>query len=71
MAMQAQIQALIARRATAGARGAVEGSNTGFNIEVAKPLVLNGEAERVEGFIIACRLFLRIKIRGAIVEKQI
>jgi len=71
VAMQAQIQALIARRATAGARGAVEGSNTGFNIKMAKPLVLNGEAERVEGFIIACRLFLRIKIRGAMVEKQI
>jgi len=62
---------LIARRETAGAGGAVEGSNIGFNIEVAKPLVLNGEVRRVGGFIIACRLFLRIKIRGAMVEKQI
>jgi len=49
----------------------MEGSNTRSNIEVAKPPVCNGEAERMEEFITACRLYLRIRMRGAIVDKQI
>ena len=47
------------------------GSNTGPNMEVAKPAIFNGEAGKVGGFIIACRLFLRIKLRGATVEEQV
>jgi len=38
---------------------------------VAKLPVFNGESRRVEGFITVCRLFLRIKMRGAMVEEQI
>jgi len=52
-------------------RGATDGSNTGSNIEVAKPPVFNGEAGRVGEFIMACRLYLRIKMREAMVEEQI
>ena len=63
--MQAQIQVLIARAAV------VKGFNTGSNIEVAKLPVFNGEAGRVGGFIIACRLYLRIRMRGATMEEQI
>jgi len=59
-----QIQALIAG-------GAIERSNTGSNIEVAKPPVFNGEVERVGGFITVYRLYLRMRIREATVEKQI
>ena len=70
MAMQVQIQALIAGEAVAGG-GAIEGSNTGSNIEVAKPPVFNGEAERVGGFIMACKLYLRMRMRGAAIEEQI
>ena len=65
--MQVQIQTLLA--ATGGET--TKGPNRGFSIKVAKPLVFNGEAGRVGGFITACWLYLRIKIRGATVEEQI
>ena len=69
MAMQIQIQALIAGEAVAE-RG-VEGSNTESYMEVAKPLVFNREAGKVGGFITACRLYLRMKMRETMVEEQI
>jgi len=40
-------------------------------MEVAKPSIINGEAERVGEFITACRLYLRMKIRKATVEEQV
>ena len=69
--MQAQIQALLA----AGGEGAESieretiGSNIGPQMEMAKPSIFNGEAERIGGFIIACRLYLRMKMRKATVEE--
>ena len=47
------------------------GSNTGPNMEVAKPAIFNGEAGKVGGFITACRLYLRMKMRGTSVEEQV
>jgi len=67
--MQVQIQALIT--AGAGAERGTEESNTGSHMEVAKPPVFNGEAERVGEFIITCKLYLRMKMRGATVEEQV
>jgi len=67
--MQIQIQALIVGGAVAG-RGA-EGSSIGSHMEVAKPPVFNREAEKVGGFITACKLYLRMKIRETTVEEQI
>ena len=67
--MQAQIQALIV--GGAGAERGVIGSNMGPQMEVAKPPVFNREAGKVGGFITACRLYLRMKMREAAVEEQI
>ena len=67
--MQAQIQALLAAGGGARAGSTETGSNMGPYMEVAKPAIFNGEAGKVGGFITACRLFLRMKLRGAIVEE--
>ena len=47
------------------------GSNMGSHMEVAKPAIFNGEVGKVEGFITACRLYLRMKMRGNMVEEQV
>jgi len=71
-AMQAQIQALLAVvGGGVGAGGVATGTNAGFHMEVAKPAIFNGEAGRVGGFITACRLYIRMKLRGNTVEEQI
>ena len=54
-----------------GAREAMKESNTRPNIKVAKLPIFNGEVGKVGDFIIVCKLYLRIKLRGAIVEEQI
>ena len=47
------------------------GSNAGSHMEVAKPAIFNGEAGKVGGFIMACRLFIRMRLRGTMVEEQV
>jgi len=69
-AMQAQIQALLAAGGGGAERG-VMGSNTGPHMEVAKPAIFNGEAGKVGGFVTACRLYLRMKMREVMVEEQV
>ena len=54
-----------------GAKEAMKESNTRPNIKVAKLPIFNGEVGKVGDFIIVCKLYLRIKLRGAIVEEQI
>ena len=70
-AMQAQIQVLLAVQGGAGVRGEAAGSNVGSHMEVEKLIIFNGEAAKVGGFITACRLFLRMKMRGATVKEQV
>jgi len=70
-AMQVQIQALLVAQGGVGAGGAATGSNMGSHMEVAKPAIFNGEAGRVGGFITACRLYIKMKLRGNTVEEQI
>jgi len=36
---------------------------------MATPAIFNGEAGKVGGFVTACRLYLRMKIREATVEE--
>jgi len=69
--MQVQIQALLAAQGGVGAGGATMGPNVGSHIEVAKPAIFNGEAGRVGGFITACRLYIKMKLRGNTVEEQV
>jgi len=69
-AMQAQIQALLAVGG-AGTGSATMGSNMGSHMEVAKPAIFNGETGKVGGFVTACRLYLRMKMREATVEEQV
>ena len=70
--MQAQIQALLTGGGGAGEmeRGTM-GSNMGPHVEVAKPAIFNREAEKVGGFVTACRLYLRMKMREVMVEEQV
>ena len=67
VAIQAQIQALLA--AIEG--GTIGGPNTRSSIKVIKPLVFNREVEKVKEFIIACRLYLRIKMKEITIEAQV
>jgi len=68
-AMQAQIQALLV--AGGGGAGGAERGMTGSKVEVATPAIFNGEAGKVGGFVTACRLYLRMKMREATVEEQV
>ena len=52
----------------AGTERGTTGSNVGPQIEVAKPLIFNREVEKVGGFIMTCRLYLRIKMRKSTVS---
>ena len=69
--MQAQIQALLAVQGGVGGGGAGTGSNAGTHIEVAKLAIFNGEAGKVGGFIMVCRLYIKMRLRGNTVEEQI
>ena len=64
-AIQAQIQALLA------AGGGEERRTTGPKVEIATPAIFNGETGKVGGFVMACRLYLRMKMREATVEEQV
>ena len=69
--IQVQIQALLMAQRGVGMAGEAVGSNMGSHMEVAKPAIFNGEVGKVGGFITACRLFLRMKLRGSTVEEQV
>jgi len=69
--MQAQIQALLVQAGGVGGERGTMGSNMGSHMEVAKLAIFNGEAGRVGGFITACRLYIKMKLRGNTVEEQV
>ena len=63
--MQAQIQALLAREAGGREKRREEG------VEIAKPQIFDGILTKVGGFISACKLYIRMRMRGELVEGQV
>ena len=66
--MQAQIQALLARGA-GGQVGREEGRGEGA--EVVKLQIFDGTSAKVGGFITACKLYIKMRLRGESVEGQV
>jgi len=69
--MQVQIQALLVQAGGAEGERGTTGPNMGSHMEVAKLAIFNGEAVRVEGFITAYRLYIKMKLKGSTVEEQV
>jgi len=61
--MQTQLQVLLA------AQGAAVVSGIGISTEVAEPQLFDRIVEKVLEFVVACKLFIRIKMKGEVVEK--
>ena len=66
-AIQVQIQALLAK----GVGGVEREEERGEGVEVAKPQIFNRTPAKVGGFILACKLYIRMRLRGKSVEEQI
>jgi len=47
------------------------GGSAVVNTEVAKPQIFNRTLSKVSGFVMACKLYLRMKMNGIALEKQI
>ena len=67
--MQAQIQALLAGGAVAGGR--ITGEEGRREMKVAKPQIFDGTSSKVVGFVIACKLYIRNRMREELVEGQV
>ena len=65
IAMQAQIQALTER-------GIVRiGAAAAMSTEVVKPQTFDRTLSKISGFVTACKLYIRMKMREVAVEEQI
>lgn len=66
MAIQVQLQILLAAE---GAKAVVPRPNIKSNVEVAKPQIFDGAASKVLESLIACKLFIRMRMRKVAVEE--
>jgi len=62
---------LLARETGEEAVAEVSQPNTGSNIDVDKPLTFNGDINKISDFLMAYRLYIRIRMRDESVEEQI
>jgi len=65
-----QIQALLAGE-VGGGEAIPREVGRGGGAEVAKPQIFDGMTSKVVGFISACKLYIRIKLRKELVEGQV
>ena len=69
MVMQAQIQALLVEEAGGvGEETQREKRREAGGVEVAKPQIFDGTPAKAGGFISACKLYIRMRMRGESVE---
>jgi len=68
--MQAQIQALLVGEGEGGERVARE-VGRGEGAEIAKPQIFDGISSKVAGFITACKLYIRMRLKEKLVEEQV
>ena len=70
MAIQAQIQALLAGE-VGGGETILREVGRGGGAKVAKPQIFDETTSKVAGFILACKLYIRMRLRKEPVERQV
>ena len=68
--MQAQIQALLAE-GVGGREGVAREVERKGKAEIAKPPIFDEISSKIAGFIMACKLYMRMRMRKKSVEGQI
>ena len=71
VAIQVQIQVLLTRGTGGEAVAEVSQSNTGSNVDVAKLSTFNENISKILYFLIAYRLYIRMRMRDESVGEQI
>jgi len=71
VAIQVQIQALLAGAAAEGEGGPRKVGRRRGGAEVAKPQIFDSTSSKVAEFITACKLYIRMRMREELVEGQV